>query len=47
MTKRHFGLRTYIHSSAPISRLELVLWVFTLIMAAAPVLALVSLWIDQ
>jgi hypothetical protein len=47
MTKRRFGLRTYIHSPAPITRLELVLWVFTLIMAAAPVLALVSLWIDQ
>ena len=51
MTKRHFGHRptlAHLYRNEPrITRLELLLWTLMFIMACAPVLALISLWIDQ
>jgi hypothetical protein len=51
MTKRNFGHRPTLadlyRSEPRITRLELLLWTLTFIMACAPVLALISLWIDQ
>ena len=51
MTKRHFGHRPTLadlyRSEPRITRLELLLWTLIFIMACAPVLALISLWIDQ
>ena len=51
MTKRNFGHRptlAHLYRNEPrITRLELLLWTLMFIMASAPVLALISLWIDQ
>jgi hypothetical protein len=52
MTKRHFGHRPRptladLYGQPRITRLELLLWTIMFVMACAPVLALISLWLDQ